>query len=321
MQYLNISMYHFVALPDYVELRDQWKAECTELGLRGTILLSPEGTNIMLVGLPEAIHAFVHYLHQDERLAALEPKESWTDYLPFNKMRIKLKKEIITYRQDDVAPIDQQRAPAVSPEMLDQWIDQGHDDEGRDVVIVDTRNNYEVEFGTFENADWFDIRKFTDFPAEMETRKGQYQDKRVVTFCTGGIRCEKAAIHLNDMGFNAVQLEGGILKYFEKTGGKHWKGDCFVFDQRVAVTPELEDAETVLCRACGSQVDKAGKLSLQFKEGVCCPHCFEENAPQRIKDRNEMIAKQHYDPIQKDIPNEEVQRIRSAVAQRQGALI
>lgn len=318
MQYLNISMYRFVALPDYVELRQKWKQECHALGIRGTILLSPEGTNIMLVGLPEAIRLFVSYLQDDPRLSDIEPKESWTDYLPFNKMRIKLKHEIITYRQsDDMAPLQRERAPSVKPSELDEWIERGYDDQGRDVVIVDTRNNYEVEFGTFKQADWFDIRKFSDFPAKMKTRQGQYQDKTIVTFCTGGIRCEKAAIHLNEMGFNAVQLEGGILKYFEETGGKHWEGDCFVFDQRVAVNKSLEDAESVLCRACGAQVDKEGKLSLKFKEGVCCPHCYEENAPQRIKDRNQMIERQKYEPIPKDIPSEEIAQIEAAIQARQ----
>jgi UPF0176 protein len=308
-------MYKFVSLSDYETLREIWKELCQELGIRGTILLSPEGVNIMLVGLEESIREMIKVLKSDPRLSDLDPKESWTDYLSFNKLRIKLKKEIITYRQDDIVP-EGERAPAVSPEKLDQWIEQGYDDDGRDVVLVDTRNNYEVEFGTFESADWFDIRKFTDFPAEMESRKGQYKGKTVVTFCTGGIRCEKAAIHLNDMGFHSYQLEGGILKYFEKTGGKHWNGSCFVFDQRVAVKKDLNEAEEVLCRACNEMVDREGKLSLQFKEGVCCPSCFEENAPQRIKDRNAMIEKQKYEPIQKNISTEERGRIARAIKAR-----
>jgi UPF0176 protein len=166
------------------------------------------------------------------------------------------------------------RAPAVEAAKLKRWLDQGHDDQGKPVVMLDTRNAFEVDVGTFENTIDYRIEKFSEFPAIIEREKEALNDKTIVTFCTGGIRCEKAAIHMKNIGYNSVyQLEGGILKYFEQVGGVHYKGDCFVFDHRTALNPQLQETETRQCFACRAVVTPREQLSPLYIEGKSCPHC------------------------------------------------
>jgi UPF0176 protein len=166
------------------------------------------------------------------------------------------------------------RAPAVNAKTLKRWLDQGHDDDGVPVVMMDTRNAFEVDVGTFDNTLDYRIDKFSEFPAVVAEHKEELQGKTVVTFCTGGIRCEKAAIHMQNIGYNRVyQLEGGILKYFEDVGGDHYTGDCFVFDYRTALNPKLEPTETVQCFACRAVVTPRQQLSPDYVYGVSCPHC------------------------------------------------
>lgn len=238
-QVLNISCYKFVPLPDAAQLRDQLAEQTQRLALRGTILLAEEGINFFLAGPAEAVREVVATLRQDPRLADLAPKESWSDHQPFRKMLVKVKREIIRMNHPTIRPAEG-RAPAVTPATVRRWLAQGHDDEGRPVVTLDTRNAFEVDHGTFEGAVDWRINKFTEFPDALRAHKADLQGKTVVSFCTGGIRCEKAAILMREEGLPHVyQLEGGILKYFEETDGAHYQGSCFVFDEREALAPDL----------------------------------------------------------------------------------
>lgn len=237
---LNISAYKFVNLHDTAELRETLHARAVALALKGTILLAQEGINLFLAGPAADVHEFVRQLHQDARFADIAPKESWSDSQPFKKMLVKVKSEIIRMNHPTIRPAEG-RAPAVSPATVKRWLDQGHDDEGRPVVTLDTRNDFEVDAGTFEGAIDWRITKFTEFPQAVLEHKAELEGKTVVSFCTGGIRCEKAAILMQEMGLrHVVQLEGGILKYFEETDGSHFRGNCFVFDERRALGTSLQ---------------------------------------------------------------------------------
>jgi len=236
---LNISAYKFVPLPDAEALRALLLERAQTLGLKGTILLAEEGINLFLAGPGDAVRSFVAQLHADPRFADIVPKESWSAQQPFKKMLVKVKPEIIRMNHPTIRPAEG-RAPAVPAATVRRWLDQGHDDEGRPVVTLDTRNDFEVDQGTFDNAIDWRITKFSEFPQAMLDHQAELQGKTVVSFCTGGIRCEKAAIFMREAGLDHVyQLEGGILKYFEETGGAHYHGNCFVFDERRGVDADL----------------------------------------------------------------------------------
>lgn len=241
---LNASAYKFVTLDDAPALCAQLHAHAQALGLKGTVLLAPEGINLFLAGPAEALRSWVKALQADARFADLSPKESWSQAVPFKKLLVKVKPEIIrmnhpTIRPDERGPAG--RAPAVEPAVLHRWLTQGHDDEGRPVVTLDTRNAFEVDYGTFEGAIDWRIDKFSEFPDAVQAHKASFEGTTVVSFCTGGIRCEKAALYMQEAGIDHVyQLEGGILKYFELTDGAHWQGECFVFDHREALGADLQ---------------------------------------------------------------------------------
>jgi UPF0176 protein len=271
--YVNIAAYKFITFADTVEKRPQFRALCEELDLKGTILLSPEGINLFLAGLRESIDRFLAWLRADERFADLEVKESYSDRQPFTKMLVKLKREIITMKHPLIQP-ENGRAPAVNAKTLKRWLDSGYDDTGKPVVMLDTRNAFEVDVGTFDNTIDYRIDKFSEFPDVVAQKKEDLAGKTVVTFCTGGIRCEKAAIHMQNIGIDSVyQLEGGILKYFEEVGGAHYTGDCFVFDYRTALNPELKATDTKQCFACRAVVTPREQLSPYYVPGESCPHC------------------------------------------------
>ena len=241
---LNISAYRFVALPDAPALRQPLLDAALQRALRGTILLAEEGINLFLAGPADAVRSFLDLLRQDSRFAGLEAKESWSDAQPFHKMLVKVKNEIIRMNHPAIRP-QAGRAPAVDAATLRRWLDAGHDDAGRPVVTLDTRNAFEVDHGTFDGAIDWRIDKFTEFPAALEAHRDALKDKTVVSFCTGGIRCEKAAILMAEAGVeNVFQLEGGILKYFEEVGSEHYHGGCFVFDDRRVLDPALAPPET-----------------------------------------------------------------------------
>ena len=236
---LNIAAYKFVAIDDGPALREALRTEAQALGLMGTILLAPEGINLFLAGTADAVRGFVDHLRADARFSDLETKESWSATQPFRRMLVKLKREIIRMDHPAIQPAAG-RAPGVDAPTLKRWLDQGHDDRGQAVVLLDTRNAFEVDHGTFDGAIDWRIEKFTEFPKALQDHREQLAGKTVVSFCTGGIRCEKAAILMREAGVEDVlQLEGGILKYFEQIGGAHYHGDCFVFDGRRTLAPDL----------------------------------------------------------------------------------
>jgi UPF0176 protein len=236
---LNISGYRFVALEDTQELRRRLFAQARASTLLGTILLAPEGINVFVAGEEEATRAFLGHLHSDPRFAGMHVKESWSDTQPFRKLLVKVKREIIRMNHPAIQP-GQRRAPAIDARTVQRWLDQRQDDQGRPVVTLDTRNAFEVDHGTFEGAIDWRLSKFSEFPAAVQARKSELEGKTVVSFCTGGIRCEKAAIYMREAGIDHVwQLDGGILKYFEETGGAHFRGQCFVFDERQALDRSL----------------------------------------------------------------------------------
>ena len=238
-QILNISCYKFVALPDAQALRQSCLDNALARQLKGTILIAEEGINFFLAGSVNEVRGFVDWLRLDPRLADLAPKESWSDVQPFRKMLVKVKNEIIRMNHPSIRP-SEGRAPAVTPQTAKRWLDLGQDDEGRPVVMLDTRNQFEVDAGTFNNTLHWGINKFTEFPEALQANLADLQDKTVISFCTGGIRCEKAAIYMRNAGLPHVyQLEGGILKYFEEVGNDHYQGGCFVFDERRAVDATL----------------------------------------------------------------------------------
>ncbi len=235
---LNVSAYLFTRIDDPAALRPMLKERAAAVGLRGTILLAEEGINLFLAGEASGVRGFVEELRADARFAALTTKESWSDAVPFGKLLVKVKREIIRMDRPEVRPQDG-RAPAVSPATLRRWLDRGADDDGREIVLVDTRNAFEVDYGTFAGAKDWRIERFTQFPDAASAHRDELAGKTVVSFCTGGIRCEKAALYLRDEGLDAYQLDGGILGWFAAEGDAHWDGECFVFDEREAVDAAL----------------------------------------------------------------------------------
>ncbi|MGE8686367.1 MAG: sulfurtransferase [Achromobacter sp.] len=236
---VNIAAYKFVSLDSLPELRQRLLDEAARAALKGTILLAEEGINLFLAGSAEGIEAFLRFLRADARFADLEVKFSRSAAVPFRKLLVKIKREIIRMNHPAIRP-EAGRAPGVDAHTLARWLEQGVDDAGRPVVMLDTRNAFEVDEGTFKNAIDWRIERFTQFPEAVQAHRAELEGKTVVSFCTGGIRCEKAAIYMNEAGIqNVYQLDGGILKYFEETGGPGYEGKCFVFDERISLDPAL----------------------------------------------------------------------------------
>lgn len=242
---LNISAYRFAHLDDPAVLAQRIEERALADGLRGTVLLAGEGINLFVAGPADTVRGFVAWLREMPALAGLETKESWSENPPFGKLRVKVKPEIIRMNHPAVQP-QSGRAPAVDATTLARWLDQGHDDDGRPVLMLDTRNDFEVGHGRFRDAVHWQLDKFSDFPQAVAEHAEALRGKTVVSYCTGGIRCEKAALFMREIGVEHVlQLDGGILKYFEETGGAHFEGNCFVFDERRAVDRHLAAAPPV----------------------------------------------------------------------------
>jgi UPF0176 protein len=237
--YLNLSAYRFVPLDDLAALRQRTFDSAAAAGLKGTVLLAEEGINLFVAGAPDAARAWLAGLRADARFAALDVKGSYSDELPFRRLKVKVKREIIRMNQPQVRPAAA-RAPALDAATLARWLDTGRDDTGRALVLLDTRNGFEVDAGAFVGAlDWR-LEKFSDFPAAAAAHRGVLDGRTVVTYCTGGIRCEKAALALQAAGVERVwQLDGGILRYLEQVGGRHWRGRCFEFDERESLDADL----------------------------------------------------------------------------------
>ena len=242
-RYLNLSAYAFVALADLPARRDALYRQAHVCGLKGTVLLAEEGINLVVAGTEPGVRDWLARVREEPLLAALEAKESWSATLPFRHLRVKVKREIIRMNQPQVQPRSSAagRAPAIDAATLKRWLDAGHDDSGREVLLLDTRNGFEVDAGAFAGRlDWR-LKKFSDFPAALKAHRGELEGRSVVSYCTGGIRCEKAALAMRDAGLDPVyQLDGGVLRYFERLpGAPHWQGRCFVFDSRETLGPDL----------------------------------------------------------------------------------
>jgi len=237
---VNTAAYHFVPVADPQALADAIALQAGQGGLMGTALVAAEGINLFLAGADEAVARFYAWLQDDARFADMRVKYSHSDAMPFARLKVKVKPEIISFRHEGATPLRGGRAPSVSPEALRQWLRQGHDDAGRRVVLLDTRNQQEIVHGTFDGALTLPITRFTELPQALAPHREALANATVVSFCTGGIRCEKAALWMREDGMdNVLQLEGGILGYFEQVGGEGYAGRCFVFDERVALDPQL----------------------------------------------------------------------------------
>lgn len=276
-QHLNIAGYKFVVLDDRDVLRQPFKAQCDELGLKGTILLSYEGINIFVAGPEQSIATFRAYLSNDERFVDIDFKESYSEHQPFNRMNVRLKNEIISVGLPNFDRVESMDGRILPKDLHEKLLN------GDEVVLLDTRNTYETRLGTFHNAIELDIDTFRAFPQAVSELEESLRDKEIVMFCTGGVRCEKASVIMKDAGFtNIKQLEGGILGYFEHVGGDYWDGECFVFDKRVALLPDLTETGTTICFACREPLTPKEQLHPAYVPGESCSYCIDRRQSQTI---------------------------------------
>jgi len=286
---INIAAYKFTALSDLKPRRELLLKACRAWELRGTILLSPEGINLFVSGTPDNTDRLLAELRSWPGLEDLQVKISEGASQPFHRMLVKIKKEIIAFGIEGIDPV-RAPAPRIAPVELKRWLD-----EGRPVLLLDTRNDYEVKLGTFRNARELGIRHFRDFPAAVQALPEYLKSQPIVTFCTGGIRCEKAAPFLQHAGFqNVLQLDGGILKYFEDCGEAHYVGECFVFDQRVGLDPSLRETETAQCHHCQMPLTAAEQQDPRHVEGESCPYCYQsdqERQAETLRERHAALAR------------------------------
>ena len=278
LKYLTAALYKFVELPNYTALQASIHAACVAHHIKGTILLAREGINGTIAGLPADIHAVLHFLRTDAvfkgKFANLEHKESYADGHPFYRMKVKLKKEIVTMGVPSVNP-NNTVGTYVKPEDWNALISDPN------VILLDTRNDYEVHIGTFKNAADPKTATFREFPKYVAENLDKTKHKKVAMFCTGGIRCEKASSYMLEQGFDEVyHLQGGILKYLETVPESQslWQGECFVFDQRVAVKHGLEVGDYDQCYACRVPLSPEELESPQYTPGISCPHCYDKTS-------------------------------------------
>lgn len=265
---LNIAAYKFVRLTNLVERRDRLRELTRNLALRGTVLLSEEGINLFVAGSVENVNKLIADLVADAEIGCLEVKESFSDYQPFSRMLVKIKQEIIAF---GVPGIDPGSAPTakIPPRQLKSWLD-----DGKPIRLLDVRNDYEVQLGTFENAQAIGVDHFRHFPEAVNQLPDEMKSEPIVMFCTGGIRCEKAGPYMQRAGFQEIyQLEGGILKYFEDCGPEYYRGECFVFDKRVALDANLQETPTTICFACQHPLSAEEQESPEYVIGVRCQYC------------------------------------------------
>ena len=282
------AFYKFCNLESYQLLREPLRTRCFAQNIKGTILLASEGINGTISGPAEGIDYVLNYLREHKEIGDFDHKVSYNDSHPFTKLRIRLKNEIVTIRQE-IADPTKKVGEYVDPT---DWNDLISDP---DTIVVDTRNSYEVELGTFKNARDPQTDSFGEFPDYVDKELSSHKDKKIAMFCTGGIRCEKATSYLLENGFEKVyHLQGGILNYLEKIPNEEstWEGDCFVFDQRVTVNSNLERGAYELCFACQEIVSEEDRDSEKYEEGVSCPKCFDtisDEQRQRAKERQRQI--------------------------------
>jgi UPF0176 protein len=289
--FLTAALYQFVDLPDHADLREPLLACCEAHGVKGTLLLAREGINGTIAGPEEGVLAVLAHLRADPRLAQLPHKTSWSDHPPFHRMKVRLKKEIVTLRVPGLDP-NQTVGQYVKPQDWNALLADP------DVVLIDTRNDYEVAIGTFQGAINPNIKTFTELPAWLDAQpalQGEGRKPKVAMFCTGGIRCEKSTALMKMRGFDEVyHLEGGILKYLEEVPPEQstWQGDCFVFDERVSVGHGLAPGPHELCRSCRWPLSPEEKTSPHYVKGVSCAHCHDQRSPEekaRLAERQRQV--------------------------------
>ena len=272
MSWTVITFYKFVQLDNFEAMRQPLLELCQAQGIKGTILLALEGVNATVAGPDDGLAVLMSQLKQDSRLADLTHKTSWAETQPFDRMKVKLKKEIVTLGQPEVSPT-KQVGTYVDPQDWNQVIADP------EVLVIDTRNNYEVDIGTFQGANNPETDSFREFPDYAAEQLDPTKHKKVAMFCTGGIRCEKASSYLLDQGFVQVyHLKGGILKYLEDVPAEQslWQGECFVFDERVTVQHGLEPGSYTMCHGCGHPVSQDDTRSPHYEPGIACPHCYDK---------------------------------------------
>ena len=268
---INIAGYKFQPLIDLEDLVPKFQLICDNLELKGSVYLSPNGINFSLAGSEKAIEQYLNFMEEDERFLNIPLKKTYSETQPFRKMKVRPKKEIISLGRDDINPIEL-TGDYVTPKELYAMYENNED-----VIVLDTRNEYETRVGLFENAVDLQLDTFRDFPDAIKQLPEEYKDKQIVMYCTGGIRCEKASAVMLKAGFSDVrQLEGGVLDYFKETGGKYWNGDCFVFDERVALDTDLNETEYIYCYICREPLSADEKASPDFKINEYCPYCIEK---------------------------------------------
>ena len=268
---VNIAGYKFEPLENPVDLVRMYQQKCDELKLKGTMLISKNGINFSLAGTQQATDTIIAFLEEDNRFINIPLKVTYSETQPFRRMKVRLKKEIISLGRKDINPREL-TGERISPQDLKNLLDNKED-----VLVLDTRNEYETRVGKFENAIDLNLDTFRDFPKAIESLPEEYKDKKIVMYCTGGIRCEKASAVMMKAGFADVkQLEGGVLDYFKETGGAYWEGDCFVFDERVALDTDLNETEYIYCYICREPLSAEEKASPDFKINEYCPYCIKK---------------------------------------------
>ena len=270
--FLNIAGYKFERLDSLDMLIPEFQDKCDELELKGSVYLSPRGINFSISGTEANIEKYIEFMESDSRFLNIPLKRTYSETQPFRRMKVRLKKEIISLGRDDIDPRELTGEYVSPQELLSMY------ENNEDVVVLDTRNEYETRVGLFENAVDLQLDTFRDFPKAIEQLPEEYKDKQIVMYCTGGIRCEKASAVMLKAGFTDVkQLEGGVLDYFKETGGKYWNGDCFVFDERVALDTELKETEYIYCYICREPLSAEEKASPDFKINEHCPYCIKRD--------------------------------------------
>ena len=269
MNIANITGYKFTPITDTKLLQEKIINLSEENNLKGTVLISDKGINFSVAGLIENTSNFLKVIKKDEQFSDIDIKTTFNEYQPFRKMLVRIKKEIISMGVDEINPYEF-TGEKIKPFELNKKLDAGED-----VILLDTRNEYEVRLGTFENAIDLNLDSFRDFPTKINELREQIGDKEIVMFCTGGVRCEKASALMLKSGFkNVKQIDGGVINYFKETGGAHWNGDCFVFDDRVALDKELNETDYVLCFRCREPLNKDEIASEHYKIDEYCPYCY-----------------------------------------------
>ena len=271
MKIANITGYKFIPIKDELVLQETILQRSTNLNLKGTVLISRKGINFSVSGNKNNIDKFLLFIRSDSRFADVDVKITYNAYQPFRKMLVRIKKEIISMGIEEIDPF-KFTGQKISPKELNKKLNNNEN-----IVLLDTRNEYEVRLGTFKNAIDLNLDSFRDFPKEIEKLRKKLNGKEVVMFCTGGIRCEKASALMLKNGFeNIQQIDGGVINYFKETGGRHWNGDCFVFDDRVALDKDLLETDYVLCFRCREPLNKEEIGSDKYKIDEYCPYCFDD---------------------------------------------